>query len=211
MTFKRLGQQIRDRRKELELTLSEVAQATGLSVGFLSQLERNLTAPSLSSLTVVAKVLKTSVGDLVGRPVSPRADTHHETRQPYSVDGGGVKYERLSTVFRGSVLHSVKFTMPSGYKSEKVSHPGEEMVFVIHGRIRYEVDEESFLLEQGDSLHFDAKIPHSIEALSHESGCAEVIWTGTLDVFDGADRQGSDGRKIEMQGTEFNALIETET
>jgi transcriptional regulator with XRE-family HTH domain len=211
MSFKRLGQQIRDRRKALGLTLNEVAQATDLSIGFLSQLERNLTSPSLSSLTVIAKVLKTSVGDLVGRPATPRADTHHETRQPYRVDGGGVKYERLSTVFRGSVLHSVKFTMPCGYKSEKVSHPGEEMVFVVHGRICYEVDEESYVLEEGDSLHFDAKIPHSIEALPHESGYADVIWTGTLDVFDGADRQGSDGPQIEMQGTEFNALIETTT
>lgn len=204
---KRLSERIRERRLFLGMTLKEVAQATGLSVGFMSQIERNLTVPSLSSLAMVAKALQTSIGDLVGQPiVSQAADTYHDKRKAYTVEQGRVRYERLSTVFRGSQIHSVKFTMPVGYHSETVSHEGEEMVFVIRGSIRYEVADKKYVLDEGDSLHFDAKIPHSIAALPHPYGAAEVIWTGTMDLFDGADRARSEKDSIELSGTEFYEL-----
>jgi len=202
----RLGEQIRERRRALGKTLKDVAGATGLSVGFMSQIERNQTVPSLSSLGMVAKALQTTIGDLMGQPAQPQADTYHDKRQPYTLEEGRVSYERLSSVFRGSRLHSVKFKMPCGYQSETVSHEGEEMVYVLRGQIKYEVADKRYLLDEGDSLHFDAKIPHSIAALSHPLGFAEVIWTGTMDLFDGADRGAADSESIELIGTEFYEL-----
>ncbi|MCJ2121191.1 helix-turn-helix domain-containing protein [Methylobacterium sp. J-077] len=205
MVLGRLGERIRERRRDLKKTLQEVADASGLSVGFISQIERNLTVPSLSSLAMVAEVLDISIGDLTGQPAAPNPKTRQDNRTPYSLEAGQVRYERLSSVFPGSALHSVKFTMPCGYRSETVSHHGEELVFVIRGRIQYRVLKEVFVLDEGDSLHFDATKPHSIEAMPHEAGVAVVVWTGTLDIFDG-ETEASSVTAESLTGTEFRAL-----
>lgn len=202
----RLGERLRKRRRELKWTLKDVAEASGLSLGFISQIERNLTIPSLSSLATIADVLGASIGDLTGQPAEPHPDTYHDKRVPYKLEDGQVQYERLSSVFTGSALHSVKFSMPSGYRSETVSHHGEEMVFVLRGRIQYKVDKDTFCLEEGDSLHFDAMTPHSIEAMPSELGFSEVIWTGTLDIFDGESHEVGETSTLAMSGTEFSDL-----
>lgn len=189
------------------MTLKDVAQASGLSIGFMSQIERNLTVPSLSSLATVAAVLKTSIAELAVQPSDPHPDTYGSKRVPYQLPDGRVRYERLSTVFPGSVLHSVKFMMPVGYRSETVSHAGEEMVFVLSGDIVYRVAQQRYELTAGDSLHFDAATPHSIEATGGPNGLAEVIWSGTLDIFGDHEVARSNGHASELRGTEFNERI----
>jgi transcriptional regulator with XRE-family HTH domain len=207
MSMSKLGERLRERRKVLGKTLREVADATGLSVGFLSQIERNLTIPSLVSLAEVAQALDISVSELVVSTVPPRMDTHADQRKAYQIEPeGAMRYERLSSAFRGSMLHSVKFSMPCGHKSEIVSHAGEEMIYVLCGRILYIVADKRYVLEAGDSIHFDAKIPHGLECLQHELGYADVIWTGTLDIFGSADLDPVHGEPIDMKGTEFHEL-----
>jgi transcriptional regulator with XRE-family HTH domain len=199
-----LGEKIRTRRHELSKTLKDVAEATGLSIGLLSQVERNLTIPSLSSLAILARTLDVSIGELAGHLIEPHPDTYHDQRVPYTLDHGEVRYERLSSVFSGSALHSVKFIMPPGYRSETVSHDGEEMIYVLRGRIRYRVAEKQYVLETGDSLHFSAQIPHSIEALKSEFGPAEVIWSGTLNIFGDTAESIRHGEADALEDTEFN-------
>jgi len=58
-----LGPRLRLRRKELKLSMKEVAYASGLSIGFISQVERGLTSPSLTSLTAIAHYLKSDVSN----------------------------------------------------------------------------------------------------------------------------------------------------
>ncbi|WP_324658482.1 helix-turn-helix domain-containing protein [Burkholderia thailandensis] len=206
MSIGRLGERIRERRRGLKKTIQEVANGTGLSVGFISQIERNLTVPSLSSLATVAEFLDVSIGDLTGHPAGPHPDTHRSERVPYALENGQVRYERLSSTFPGSALHSVKFTMPCGYRSETVSHAGEELVFVLRGHIHYRVAGTLYSLGEGDSLHFDAATPHSIEAMPHPLGAAEVIWTGTLDIFDGEHHSSDEKQSISLSETEFHDL-----
>lgn len=205
MTKPQLGKSIRARRHAVKKTLVQIAAETGLTAGFISQVERNLTSPSISSLVVIAKALGVPIGDLIKQPQQVQPDSYHDQRQAYSVASGQVKYERLSTVFPGSQVHSVKFTMPSGYKSEMVSHEGDEMVFVLSGQVEYNVGSKHYVLSVGDSLHFDGTIPHSVEALQHKSKQAELLWVGTAQLFDSADAQenGSDNGRF-LRGTEFS-------
>ncbi|AMP14204.1 MULTISPECIES: helix-turn-helix domain-containing protein [Collimonas] len=203
MDIPELGISIRTRRHAINKTLVELATETGLTAGFISQLERNLTSPSITSLVVIAKALGVSIGDLIQQPAQLQPDTYRGQRQPYSVASGRVKYERLSTVFPGSQVHSVKFTMPAGYKSEMVSHEGDEMIYVLSGRVGYTVGTDNYVLNVGDSLHFDANIPHSIESLPHENQVAEVIWVGTVSLFDGPQQPEPAVQKHLLRGTEF--------
>jgi transcriptional regulator with XRE-family HTH domain len=196
-----IGERIRARRRELRLTLLQLAKATGLSIGFISLVERAQTSPSLSSLTNIAAALDMPLGALVEAPESPQLDSHQDSRPTFAVENGRVAYERLSTVFAGSQVHAVKMRMPAGYASETVSHAGEEFVFVLQGELRYCVDKKIYHLKAGDSVHFDATKPHSVKAVGGE---AQVIWVGTLNVYDTAKTRAGAKKVARFGDTEFN-------
>jgi len=92
-----------------------------------------------------------------------------------------ISYERLSTTFENSQLHSVIATEPPGYRSEPVSHTGEEMFYMIAGEITVEIEGETEILGPGDSIHFDSTRVHSV--WNHGTQDASVLWCGTMDIF----------------------------
>lgn len=102
-----LGDRLRARRQEMRLTLKEVALGAGLSVGFISQIERGITSPSLSSLVSVARVLRMEVGEFLSQPRPQGPITRHHQRHVYAVSPNSLAYERISSSFDGSVLRSV--------------------------------------------------------------------------------------------------------
>jgi transcriptional regulator with XRE-family HTH domain len=183
-TDRRVGGRIRALRRAQGMTLKQVADQSGLSVGFLSQIERNLTGITLSSLVNVAKALRVPLRDLVTQPEQTALDSHQGHRKVYSIEDSSPRYERLSTVFPGSCMHAVKIMVPVGYKSEFVSHVGEELLFLLSGCLEYVVGSETYLLEGGDSLHFDASQPHRFANIGATT--VEVLWAGTLPLFEEA-------------------------
>lgn len=183
-----LAKRLRERRKQLGLTLKEVADAAGLSVGFISQIERDITTPSLSSLVSVSRVLGVEVGEFLSQP---RGDvlTRHDKRAIYAIGGNTVSYERISSAFPGNVLRSVIIHEPPGHRGEPIAHDGEEMMFVLDGSITVELDGERNVLESGDSLHFPSSRTHS--TWNHTDHDATLLWVGTMDVFGEGPRGGS--------------------
>jgi transcriptional regulator with XRE-family HTH domain len=183
-----LGERLRQRRRELGLTLKEVADGAGLSVGFISQIERDIAAPSLSSLASVARVLGTDVGEFLSQPSGAAPATRHNQRPVYSVHGNALSYERLSAAFPGNVLRSVIIHEPPGHRSEPISHEGEEIFFILDGAITVEVDGERTILEAGDSIHFPSTRIHS--TWNHTDREATILHTCTMDVFGDSQRTG---------------------
>jgi transcriptional regulator with XRE-family HTH domain len=184
-----LGDRLRARRQALELTLKEVADAAGLSVGFISQIERGITTPSLSSLVSVARVLKTHVSAFLSQPKVTAPMTRHDQRPHYAIGGNSLVYERLSTSFPGNVLRSVIIHEPPGYRSEPIAHEGEEIFYVLEGGITVEIEGEINILEAGDSLHFPSTRIHS--SWNHTGLPATILHTCTMDVF-GDDPEAED-------------------
>ncbi|MDG0025625.1 cupin domain-containing protein [Trinickia sp. Y13] len=177
-----IGQRIRRLRRDSKMTLLEVATASSLSVGFLSQVERNLTGISISSLVNVAKALGVPLGALLEQPRQAQPDSHEGRRESYRVGPMRQRYERLSTTFDGSQLNAVKVQMLQGYSSEWVAHGGDEFVYVLAGQVRYTLRKKDYLLSAGDSLHFDAHERHRVVNVGQ--GAAEMIVVGTLPFFD---------------------------
>jgi quercetin dioxygenase-like cupin family protein len=177
-----IGQRIRRLRRDSKMTLLEVATASSLSVGFLSQVERNLTGISISSLVNVAKALGVPLGALLEHPRQAQPDSHEGRRESYRVGPMRQRYERLSTTFKGSQLNAVKVLMMEGYSSEWVAHGGDEFVFVLSGQVRYTLRKKDYPLRAGDSLHFDAHERHRVVNVG--PGPAELIVVGTLPLFD---------------------------
>ena len=180
-SLQELGRALRSRRKELGLTMQAVADRAGLSVGFISQVERGLTAPSLGSLASLAEVLETPIGNFLEQPQATGKATRQSHRPAYSVPGSEASYERVSTSFDGSQLHSVLVHEPPGHRVEPISHRGEEMFYLLDGELTVEIEGERMILRQGDSLHFDSQRVHS--TWNHTSETATLLWCGTMDIF----------------------------
>ncbi|HEV7277697.1 MAG TPA: XRE family transcriptional regulator [Devosiaceae bacterium] len=163
------------------MTLQDLGDAAEVSVGYLSQVERDLATPSLGTLAQIARSLEVGVDYFIATPKAADALTRNGEREKFSVDGSSVVYERLGAEFPGSVLSSFILTVPPGYHSETVHHEGEEMIFVLEGTITQRIDEQEMVISAGDSLHFRGNRPHSWSNSSDRP--ARLLWTGTLTMF----------------------------
>ena len=175
-----LGTRLRNRRQQLGLTLKEVGDQAGLSVGFISQIERGITIPSLTSLINVCRVLKSEVGEFLTQPAG-KPVTRHDQRPVYALGDNAYSYERLSAAFPGNVLRSVILHDPPGFRSEPQSREGEELFFILEGALTIEIDGEPTILEAGDSLHFPSTRTHV--TWNHMTRPTTVLHTCTMDVF----------------------------
>lgn len=184
-----LGRRLRERRKFLKLTLQEVADRAGLSVGFISQIERGIAAPSLSSLASVARVLGTDVREFLAQPSGEQSATRHDQRHVYAIGKNSLSYERLSASFPGNVLRSVIIHEPPGHRSEPIQHEGEEIFFILSGALTVEVEGSRTVLEAGDSIHFASMRRHS--TWNHTDANTTILHTCTMDIF-GDELRASD-------------------
>ena len=86
--------------------------------------------------------------------------TRTNRRDYFSVEGSPVKYSRVTREFPGGQIHSVISRIPPGFRSEEVSHEGEELVYIISGDCYFQVGEEKYDLSAGDSIHLKSTQPH---------------------------------------------------
>ena len=186
-----LGERLRACRKELKLTLQEVADGAGFSVGFISQIERGITVPSLVSLVSVCRVLKVEIGSFFQQPKVSTAVTRREHRPVYGlggISGTAMTYERISASFPGNVLRSTIIHEPPGFRSEPTSHEGEEIFYIVEGSLTIELDGEVMVLEVGDTAHFPSTRTHT--TWNHTDKPTTFFHTCTMDVFGDGEPSG---------------------
>ena len=178
-----LGARLRARRKAIGKTMQQVADEAGLTIGFISQIERGLSSPSLASLYNVAQALDASVDMFVSRKPERTHSvvTHAGTRQTYKIDGTSRYYEFLERGFPEAKLNACLSHVPPGHASEMMSHEGEDFVYLVAGDMLYEVDGIGYQLKAGDTLHFDSRKPHRGTNIGSET--AIELWVGTMRLF----------------------------
>lgn len=176
-----LGALIRRRRKQLELTLQALCDDAGLSVGYLSQVERGHATPTLGTLAQIARGLDVELEYFIAKPKPASSLSRAGARPQFSLDGSSMVYESVGAEFPGAELSSYILHVPPGYASETVSHEGEEIIFLLDGQITQMLDGQSFILQCGDSLHYSGSTPHSWSNTSDIT--ARILWTGTLAVL----------------------------
>ncbi|MGV9967817.1 helix-turn-helix domain-containing protein [Streptomyces olivaceus] len=152
-----LGAAVRRRRRTLDLTLAAVAERSGLSVPFLSQIENERARPSMRSLQRVADALETTAVDLLAaadartRPVDVvRAD------EPAGLEpASGVR-----PLVRGfHDLHALEFTGTHEADREFV-HPGGELMYVADGAVEVEAEGKTLRLGPGDTVYLAGGVRH---------------------------------------------------
>lgn len=180
-----VGGLIREQRKKLNMTLTVLGKRAGVSAGYLSQLERMQAVPSLSTLGQIAKALNVRIEHFIAVPTADNAVTRKETRPRFTIGETSITYEKLGLEHPSNQLSSLILTVPPGFRSETVSHEGEEVLYVLDGALEQKIGDEQFVLHQGDSLHFRSGIPHSWANPFEKP--ARLVWTGTMTLF-GDDR-----------------------
>ena len=159
-----LGRKIRDLRLRRGLTVQQLAEATGLSKGFVSQVENGRTSPSLATLQDLARSLETSVAYLVVEEDQAPYVVRRAERPNMSVNGNGSRVEVMSAQPRRN-LELLHAELPPGVSmcDKRQFHHGEEVVLCVEGRVSLACGDHVVILEVGDSCHFDGRVPHSVE------------------------------------------------
>lgn len=178
-----LGHALRARRKEIGKTLKQIALEAGLTEGFVSQVERGLSTPSLISLYNVANALGASVDTFLRQTPqhSHSLASHRNERRGYSIEAEERVYEILERGFPGAQLNACITHMPPGYNSELTRHEGEDFLYLIEGEMLYEIGGREYRLSAGDTLHFPASLPH--RARNVGAGSARELWVGTTRII----------------------------
>lgn len=156
-----IGHTIRRLRQERGLTLKEFGEETGLSGPFLSQLENGRAMPSIVTLHKVAIALGTTAQAVLAGD-DPEAITVVRSGEgrTFELGNGGATVRFL---IRGSYRMEVTLTVadPGFKQSEYIEHFGDDMVFVLDGRIEVEVaDACTELLNPGDAMGYPSSAPH---------------------------------------------------
>ncbi|QNQ11890.1 helix-turn-helix domain-containing protein [Sphingomonas alpina] len=177
-----IGAAIRDRRHRLGLTLQAFADACGLSVPFLSQVERDLAMPSLVSLTSIARALGVDMSYFVGTPL-PGQIVRRGAAPEYLKLGGttSVVYARLSGRHEERKMEALHITVPPGESSPLSHREGEGFWYVLEGELEAWVGNEHFVLGSGDSAHFDQR--HAYRMQNAGDTPVRMIWVGTPALF----------------------------
>ncbi len=174
-----VGAEIRRLRKLRKLTLEALGQATGLSVGYLSQVERNKSSPTVKAMFDISHALGVTINWFfheggAGERDEDRFVVRAGKRRSIRYDTGIVD-ELLNT----QAVKSFEFLMSSfppksTFQDEPYSHEGEECGVVIAGRLRIQIDGVEYDLREGDSFSFPSRLKHSYVSPGDEE--TRVIW-----------------------------------
>lgn len=151
-----VGPRLRALRLEKEMTLADLAAATGVSTSTLSRLESGGRRPTLELLLPIARVHGVALDDLVGTrsPEDPRVHQQAVTR-------GGMTMVPLSQ--RAGGLQAYKLTIPPGKRRRRPdpqTHEGYEWLYVLDGRLRMVLGDLDLVVTPGEVVEFDTRTPH---------------------------------------------------
>lgn len=174
----RIGSRLKMLRKQRGMTLNEIAQQAGLSASLFSRLENGKTMPSIQTLQLIADVLKIDIGYFFKREsgkgfVVSRAGKHRiiraDTRSWKGREHYGPLYDTellADGVENPFMVPMILKIEKRNYKNNPPPHGGQEFFYALEGKILVSLGEEKIILKKGDSLYFDANVPHKGTSLS---------------------------------------------
>ncbi|AEV86401.1 XRE family transcriptional regulator [Actinoplanes sp. SE50] len=164
-----VGPRLRALRQKRNITLTRLAETTGISVSTLSRLESGARRPTLELLLPLAEAYQVTLDDLVDAPETgdPRVrqrpiERHGHTYVPLTRRPGGVQ-----------AFKQIIPATPDRCDPEQQTHEGYEWIYVLSGRIRLLLGPRDILLTPGEAAEFDTRVPHAL--LNPGPGPAEVL------------------------------------
>ncbi|WP_026896096.1 helix-turn-helix domain-containing protein [Clostridiisalibacter paucivorans] len=163
-----IGDKIRKIRQQKGLTLNEIANGTNLTASYISQIERNITEPSISSLRKIASILNVPIYIFFSDDDKEKFFIKAEERTKMKLPKSNILYEFL-TPMPGEVDWDIKFLSvyfeinPNSSASEDFFiHKADEAIIILEGNMELILGEKSYLLKKGDSMYIKENTPHKM-------------------------------------------------
>jgi len=153
-----IGPRLRRLRAKRGLSLAKVAAAAGISIGFLSALERSQMSASVGTLRRLARYYRTNILDFFDATESNTRLVRPPKRKVLEA-GPGVRMELLAWGDKVMEPHLFRIAPQAG-SGESYAHEGEEFLFVLRGELKIALDGEEYHLKRGDSFYFESATPH---------------------------------------------------
>jgi len=174
-----IGVRLRQLRTRRGLSLAQVSKAVGISLGFLSALERSHMSASVSTLRKLARFYKTNILDFFD-PAESNIRLVTPDKRKVLEAGPGVRMELLA--WGNTVMEPHLFRIaPQSGSGESYTHEGEEFLYILQGEFQISLEDEEYRLQAGDSFYFESATPHRWK----NPGRAEtwVLWVNTPPTF----------------------------
>ena len=153
-----IGPRLRQLRTKHGVGLAEVAAAAGISIGFLSALERSQMSASVGTLRRLARYYRTNILDFFD-PTESNSRLVRPSNRKVLDAGPGVRMELLA--WGNTVMEPHLFRIaPQAGSGESYTHEGEEFLFVLRGELQIALADEEYHLKRGDSFNFESSTPH---------------------------------------------------
>jgi transcriptional regulator with XRE-family HTH domain len=176
-----LGEHLKQLRAARGMTLDRLAAATGLTKSYLSKIQNSRKLPPIATLSRIAQALGTSIGSFFGDILEARegASVVRRNERLPVVRGGtafGYDYQSLAHKRLAKRMEPFVFTFPSKIDRHVFfDHGGEEFVFILSGKVIFQVGDERWTLEEGDAIYFDAAIPHRAWSVGKDARALVVV------------------------------------
>jgi len=174
-----IGKQLRRLRVQRGLPLARVADSIGISVGFLSALERSQMSASVGTLRKLAHYYQANILDFF-QAADPGNRVVSPDKRKVLEAGPGVRMELLA--WGNTVMEPHLFCIaPKAGSGESYSHEGEEFLYVLRGQLQISVEEKEYRLKTGDSFYFESSSPHRWRNPGQRQTL--ILWVNTPPTF----------------------------
>lgn len=176
-----IGNKLKQLRIAKGLTQEELADRAELSKGFISQVERDLTSPSIATLVDILQCLGTSIHEFFSEEPEEQIVFHDEDYFEKIDAELKNKTEWIIPNAQKNLMEPIRLTLePGGLTYRDVPHEGEEFGYVIKGSVRIHTGKRTYPAKKGESFYFTPDSEHYLEA---GAGGAVLIWVSTPPSF----------------------------
>jgi transcriptional regulator with XRE-family HTH domain len=172
---------IKEFRASQKLSLGKLADLTGFTKGYLSRIENSDKAPPIYTLSRISQALGVDITRFFSdNERAPQSKDYSISRRDERVRVGGrgtpygYNYEALTPNKAGKNMEPYVVTVDFETRAE-FRHEGEELLFVLDGKIEFFLNKERFVLKQGDSIYFDSHLPHSGRSLGKKNAKLLIV------------------------------------
>jgi len=178
----RIGEKIKRLRLENGLTQEELANRCELSKGFISQVERDMTSPSIASLVDILESLGTNLNEFFSETEDEKIVFGPEDAFENIDDELGYTSDRIIPNAQKNMMEPILLQLePNGSYVEDTPHQGEEFGYVMQGTIQIHLGSKKFKAKKGDSFYYKCNVNHNI--INIGKSLAKVILVGNHQSF----------------------------
>ncbi len=173
MEYTTIYQKIKQLRLKRKITIQDLSAKTGLTPGYLSKIENSEKPPPIPTLVKIAYALNVHISyffeedsEAENGPSLIRQNQRKEIIGDYT--HLGYRYQAVIKKRANESIKPLIITLPEKMDPEKIPynyHDGEEMIYVLQGKMSFYYGDEQYLVEEGDCLYFKSTVPHKVVAV----------------------------------------------